>query len=98
MAQRTLMRPIGLVMTTARTQRCVRPFSTVLDAPVDPKTQQVTPPTGRKSSVYEDAVNATGPRTNWTREEIAEIYNTPLIRLTHAAVCICECSLRNNTF
>lgn len=88
MAQRTLVRPIGLVLKSARTQQFVRPFSTVLDAPVDPKTQQVTPPTGRKSSVYEDALKATGPRTNWTREEITEIYNTPLIRLTHAAVSV----------
>ncbi|KAH6614095.1 hypothetical protein C7974DRAFT_70762 [Boeremia exigua] len=88
MAQRTLIRPIGLVLSSARTHQFVRPFSTVLDAPIDPQTQNVTPPTNRKSSVYEDAVNATGPRTNWTREEIAEIYHTPLIRLTNAAASV----------
>lgn len=87
MAQRTLVRPIGLALNSARAQQFVRPFSTVLDTPIDPKTQQVAPPT-RKSSVFEDAVNAAGPRTNWTREEIAEVYNTPLIRLTYAAVCL----------
>ncbi len=86
MAQRTLVRPIGLVFNSARTQQFARSFSTVLDTPVDPKTQQITPPAHRKSSVYENAVNATGPRTNWTREEISEIYNTPLIKLTYAAV------------
>lgn len=87
MAQRTLVRPVGLALNSARTQRLARPFSTVLDTPIDPKTQQATPPT-RKSSVFEDAVNAAGPRTNWTREQIAEVYNTPLIRLTYAAVCL----------
>lgn len=86
MAQRTLVRPVGLALSSARTQRFVRPFSTVLDTPIDPNIQQAAPPTARKSSVFEDAVNATGTRTNWTREEIAEIYNTPLIRLTYAAV------------
>jgi len=88
MAQRTLLRPIGRVLSSAHTTQFGRPFSTVLDTPIDPKTQKVTPPAIRKSSVYEDAVNATGPRTNWTREEISEIYNTPLIRLTYAAVSV----------
>ncbi|KAJ4410877.1 biotin synthase [Didymella pomorum] len=88
MAQRTLVRPIGFALSSARTQRFVRPFSTVLDTPIDPQTQQATPPAVRKSSVFEEAVNATGTRTNWTREEIAEIYNTPLIRLTYAAASV----------
>lgn len=88
MAQRTLVRPIGLALNSTRIQHRIRSFSTVLDTPIDPKTQQVTPPTAGKSSVFEDAVNASGPRTNWTKEEIAEIYNTPLIRLTYAAVCM----------
>lgn len=88
MAQRTLVRPIGLALNSARIQQFVRPFSTVLDTPIDPKTQQATPPTARKSSVFEDAVSATGTRTNWTKEEIAEIYNTSLIKLTYAAVCL----------
>jgi hypothetical protein len=88
MAQRTLARPLGLALSSARTHCLVRSFSTVLDTPIDPKTQQVTPPTGQKSSVFENAVKATGTRTNWTKEEIAEIYNTPLIRLTYAAVRI----------
>jgi biotin synthase len=88
MAQRTLVRPFGLALSSARAQHFVRPFSTVLDTPIDPQTQRATPPAVRKSSVFEDAVNATETRTNWTREEIAEIYNTPLIKLTYAAVCL----------
>jgi hypothetical protein len=59
-----------------------RPFSTVLDTPVDPSS---TPPT-RKASVFENALNAVAPRTNWTKGEIAQVYNTPLIDLTHASV------------
>ena len=90
MAQRTLVRQFGLALSSARARQLVRPFSTVLDTPIDPQTQQATPPAARKSSVFEDAVNATGTRTNWTREEIAEIYNTPLIKLTYAAVCSTE--------
>ena len=88
MAQRTLARPIGLALSSARTHCLFRSFSTVLDTPIDPKTQQFTPLTDQKSSVFENAVNATGTRTSWTKEEIAEIYNTPLIRLTYAAVCM----------
>lgn len=88
MAQRTLVRPIGLFLSAARTHQYVRPFSTVLDTPIDPQTQQAVQPAARKSSVFEDAVKATGTRTNWTKEEIAEIYNTPLIKLTHAAVSL----------
>lgn len=87
MAQRLLARPIGSALNSARPYQLVRSFSTVLDTPIDPQTQKVTPPGPRKPSVFEDAVNATGTRTNWTKEEIAEIYNTPLIRLTYAAVC-----------
>jgi biotin synthase len=31
-------------------------------------------------------MQAAGPRTSWTKEEIAEVYNTALIDLTFAAV------------
>lgn len=33
-----------------------------------------------------EATAATAPRTNWTREEIQQIYETPLNQLTYAAV------------
>ncbi|KAH7398207.1 hypothetical protein BKA66DRAFT_556479 [Pyrenochaeta sp. MPI-SDFR-AT-0127] len=83
MALRASIRPIGFRCISTRT----RPFSTVIDAPVDPKTQQITPPTGRRS-VFEDAVHAVGPRTNWTKEEISEVYNTSLIELTYASATV----------
>lgn len=71
-----------------RAQHRFRGFSTVLDAAVDPQTQRVTPPIARHaSSVYENALHAIGPRTNWTKDEIDEVYNTSLIDLTYAAVC-----------
>ena len=34
----------------------------------------------------QDAVQAAGPRTNWTREEISSLYNSPLMELSYAAV------------
>lgn len=83
MAQRMLLRPTGLLLAR-RPQYAYRSFSTVLDTPIDPRTQQATPP-ARLTSVFEDALNASGPRTNWTKEEISEVYNTSLIDLTFAA-------------
>ncbi|KAF2688257.1 biotin synthase [Lentithecium fluviatile CBS 122367] len=85
MAQRALLRPIGLASPAfARTHRLARPFSTVIDAPVHPASQPA-PPQKPSSSVFQDALQATGPRMNWTKEEISEVYNTSLIDLTYAA-------------
>ncbi|KAH7089175.1 hypothetical protein FB567DRAFT_440217 [Paraphoma chrysanthemicola] len=85
MATRLLLRPLGPRLKATR--HSTRPFSTVLDAPVDPKTQQITPP-GRAQSAFKDAVVAEAPRTNWTKEQIAEVYNTSLIELTYAAATV----------
>lgn len=85
MAQNFLLRPVGLTLVR-RQQYAYRSSSTVLDTPIDPTTQQSTPHT-RIASVFEDALNASGPRTSWTKEEISELYNTSLIDLTYAAVC-----------
>lgn len=35
----------------------------------------------------QEATAATVPRTTWTREEVQQIYETPLNQLTYAAVC-----------
>jgi biotin synthase len=87
MAQRILKQSVGLALVP-RAQLRSRGFSTVSDAPIDPRTQQIGPTVARRaSSVYEDALNATTPRTNWTKDEISEIYNTSLIDLTYASVC-----------
>jgi biotin synthase len=42
-------------------------------------------------SAFESALEASAPRTNWTKEEIKEIYDTPLMKLAYAAVCV-NCS------
>lgn len=34
----------------------------------------------------QSAVNATAPRYDWTRDEIRQIYNTPLMELAHQSV------------
>lgn len=68
----------------ARTQLS-RPFSTVIDAPMHPASKPA-PPQKPTSTAFQDAVQAAGPRTNWTKEEISEVYNTSLIDLTFAAV------------
>jgi biotin synthase len=86
MAQRVLLRTGRGLTLTPRSLQITRSFSTVLDAPVDPGTQQLRSPT-RAGSVFESALNASAPRTNWTKEEISEVYNTSLIDLTHASVC-----------
>ncbi|KAI0394400.1 biotin synthetase [Xylariaceae sp. FL0594] len=39
----------------------------------------------RYASTFQQAVAATAPRTTWTRDEISEIYNQPLMELAHAA-------------
>lgn len=37
-------------------------------------------------SAFENALEASAPRNNWTKEEIKEIYDTPLMKLAYAAV------------
>ncbi|KAI0505586.1 biotin synthetase [Xylaria bambusicola] len=39
----------------------------------------------RFASTYQQAIAATSPRTTWTRDEISEIYNQPLMELAYAA-------------
>ena len=38
------------------------------------------------NDIFTKAIHANGPRSNWTREEIAQVYNTPLLELAFAAV------------
>jgi hypothetical protein len=62
-----------------------RPLSSVRDVPITASTipYQVAP---AAKSVLQQAIDAKGPRTNWTKEEISELYNTPLYELHYAAV------------
>ncbi|KAF2738974.1 biotin synthase [Polyplosphaeria fusca] len=78
---RVLLRPVGCPPSRAFTPRLSRCFSTVVDAPPNP----APPPKAPSGSVFQDAFGAVAPRTNWTRDEISQVYNTPLIELTFAA-------------
>ena len=40
----------------------------------------------RIPTALQEATAASAPRTNWTREEIHQIYHTPLNQLSYAAV------------
>lgn len=55
-----------------------RAYGVVVDGPV----AQSSPAT-----TFEKALAATAPRHNWTKQEIKEVYDTPLMKLCHAAVC-----------
>lgn len=71
-----------------------RAFSTPVNdafSPVAPTGQAPPPPpsfvgSDQTSAVLRDAVNATAPRYDWTREEIRELYNTPLMELAFQSV------------
>lgn len=39
-----------------------------------------------RSKIFMDAVQATAPRQNWTREEISAIFYQPLLELAYQAV------------
>jgi biotin synthase len=85
MALRTFARSTNLAVAL-RAPGLHRKFSTVLDTPVYPSSQRGNG-LGTQSAVFLDALYATGPRTNWTKEEISELYHTSLIDLTYASVC-----------
>jgi hypothetical protein len=56
-----------------------RSYGTVLEEVVENK---------QASSTLEKARNADGPRHDWSKQEIKEIYDTPLMLLALAAVCL----------
>jgi hypothetical protein len=64
----------------AGSRSVLRQYGTISEIPTQ---LNATPP-----SVFQNALDASAPRTNWTREEIREIYDTPLMQLAFAAVCL----------
>ena len=46
------------------------------------------PPTPSPRSTFDEAVSATRARNSWTKDEISEIYKTPLMELAYAAVSL----------
>jgi biotin synthase len=66
----------------------VRHYSIVHDVPRVPGSLSTSPPPPptQGQSVFDQAVNARLPRNNWTKEEISQIHQRPLIELAFAAV------------
>jgi len=66
----------------------IRTHSTVHDAPQATVSlgQGPPPPPVGSSTAFDRALNATGPRSDWTKEEISEIHQKPLMELAFAAV------------
>ncbi|EEH43637.1 biotin synthase [Paracoccidioides brasiliensis Pb18] len=48
----------------------------------------ISPAAASIPKVLQDALAAEGPRINWTRDEIRQIYDTPLHQLTYAAAIV----------
>jgi biotin synthase len=67
-----------------------RTGATLVDTPTAAHNQpDAVENAARKASskkILQDAVAATGPRQNWTRDEISAIYYQPLLELAHQAV------------
>jgi biotin synthase len=66
------------VRALSKPQPMVRKYGTV--SSISPQI------TTSQSSVFETALTADAPRNTWTKEEIKEIYDTPLMKLAFAAV------------
>ncbi|KAG9728356.1 biotin synthase, partial [Aureobasidium melanogenum] len=58
-----------------------RPFSTVVDDRM--AMAAGSSPMSRTGNVLQEAMRQTGPRHDWTKDEIREIYKTPLMELAH---------------
>lgn len=67
------------------TNASLRSFSTIVDDRL--AHAAAGSPLANSTDVFHNALNATAPRYNWTRDEIRQIYNTPLMELAHQAVC-----------
>lgn len=46
----------------------------------------------RLGQVLGEALKATTPRSDWTKDEVREVYNTPLLDLVHYSVCTFSCA------
>lgn len=63
-----------------------RSYSTVHDVPrAATSIPHLAPPSPSSRSIFNTAVDAKSPRHNWTKDEISEIYKTPLMELAYAA-------------
>lgn len=87
---RATMKATRFGQSLARSTTTIRSYSTVHDLP-HASSSFVHPPTAptaaENTSVFQRAINATAPRNDWTKEQISEIHQTPLMELAFAAVC-----------
>ncbi len=75
------------IRRAARQAHSVRQYSIVHDVPRTANlSQRPSPPASSTGSVFDEAVTADGPRNTWTRQEISEVYQRPLMDLAYAAV------------
>ncbi len=63
-----------------------RSYGTVSGAPSYPSLLDADPASTPQRSIFQEAIEAKTPRTDWTRDEIKQIYDTPLMDLAFAAV------------
>lgn len=65
----------------------VRAFSTPVNEALSPlPPNQTPPPPPEDGRLLRETINAKAPRYDWTRDEIRELYNTPLMELAHNSV------------
>lgn len=77
-----------LAATTNAAVGGIRAFSTPVNDSFAPISTTPPPAPEAQGAVWR-AVNARAPRYDWTKDEIRELYNTPLMELAHQAVCLC---------
>lgn len=78
----------SIALRASRQARSVRYYSIVHDVPAVAASlgQNAPPPQPQSQSVFDRALNASGPRHDWTKEEISQIHQRPLMELAFAAV------------
>ncbi|KAJ9624985.1 biotin synthase [Taxawa tesnikishii (nom. ined.)] len=76
---------MALAVAPRRAVRSLQQFSRSFSTVVDDRLTSIagSSPLQRSGSILEEALQATAPRHNWTRDEIREVYNTPLMELAH---------------
>jgi hypothetical protein len=87
---RATMKVARVSQSLVRNVGAIRSYSTVHDLPHTSGSfaQPPTPPIAAdNTSVFQKALNATAPRNDWTKEQISEIHQIPLMELAFAAVC-----------
>lgn len=75
-------RAVGALQSSSARYLLNRGYGTVSDAPQDPAALDVS----SSKSVFQQAIDAKGPRTDWTKDEIKQIHEMPLMELAFAAV------------